>query len=82
MDIISEIDSKKFKNDKEKSRMMNEKEIAENAIEDIVTSVTNNILNLMTFGFELRKADEEFKYSKEILEKGSTQKALNDIFLK
>lgn len=36
----------------------------------------------MKFGFELRKADEENLYSKEILEKGSPQRALYDIILR
>lgn len=59
MDSVSEINAMEFKTDEEKSRMTNEKERVEKAIEDIVSKLSKNINNFMTFGFELRKTDED-----------------------
>lgn len=57
--------------EEEKTMMLKEKERADKAIGDIVSKISLNLNLLMNFGFELRKADQEFKYSFEILQKGS-----------
>lgn len=62
--------------------MNKEKERAEMAIQDIVTTISINTNDLYSFGYELRKADKVFKLSNRILEKGSKQMGLYEIILR
>lgn len=42
------------------------------AVGEIITNVSSKTSDLMVFGFEMRKADEESKYSDVIFKKATT----------
>lgn len=62
--------------------MLNKKDQSERLIKYVVSTISNLTEELMLFGYELRKADKEFKYSNEILDYGLIQMSLYNVILK
>lgn len=57
MDIISKINSMKFKDKEEESVMISKRDLIEMEIVNIVSTISANTEDLISFGFQLRKAD-------------------------